>query len=79
MIVLKNKRFFFVIDKRAKHVCTWPGHRTHVDEVDVFYTELNSAICGYRRLVSIPNIEIMILFNLMILCKLTADHICKNL
>ncbi|PWA58244.1 glucose-6-phosphate isomerase 1, chloroplastic [Artemisia annua] len=37
-------------DKRAKHVCTWPGHRTHVDEVDVFYTDLNSAICAYRRL-----------------------------
>ena len=46
---------FEITDKRLASVCKWPFHADHVNEDNVFYTELCAYVTDQYRLVSILN------------------------
>ncbi|PWA53183.1 hypothetical protein CTI12_AA444870 [Artemisia annua] len=37
-------------DKRAKHICSWKAHNSHINENDVFYAELDGTVTEFYHL-----------------------------
>ncbi|PWA63860.1 hypothetical protein CTI12_AA347060 [Artemisia annua] len=36
--------------KRAKHICSWKAHNSHINENDVFYAELDGTVTEFYHL-----------------------------